>query len=80
MHHLSEKDAAKAARKAAVMEKYAAQIRQLDDMVSNEDARQLHWAASVVFLFRHLTTQNKAPSSRRRWARTAYSLQADARP
>jgi hypothetical protein len=31
--HLSEKDAAKAARKAAAMEKYAAQIRQLDDMV-----------------------------------------------
>jgi hypothetical protein len=30
--HLSEKDAAKAARKAAAMEKYAAQIRQLDDM------------------------------------------------
>lgn len=34
MHHLSEKDAAKAARKAAAMEKYASQIRQLDDMVS----------------------------------------------
>jgi hypothetical protein len=32
-HHLSEKDAAKAARKAAVKEKYASQIRQLDDMV-----------------------------------------------
>lgn len=31
-HHLSEKDAAKAARKAAAVEKYAAQIRQLDDM------------------------------------------------
>ena len=34
--HLSEKDAAKAARKAAAMEKYAAQIRQLDDMVRAE--------------------------------------------
>jgi hypothetical protein len=33
-HHLSEKDAAKAARKAAQVEKYAVQIRQLDDMVS----------------------------------------------
>lgn len=37
-HHLSEKDAAKAARKAAAMEKYAAQIRQLDDMVRGTDS------------------------------------------
>jgi hypothetical protein len=32
-HQLSEKDAAKAARKAAQVEKYMVQIRQLDDMV-----------------------------------------------